>query len=332
VQDRIAGVVRLVSKIGITTVVVLAVAGLSAFASVATSTTERPDPRELWNAYPLEPGQGKPKVRLPADSAPPSRAPARSSAAGDEGDDGGGAGASVAALLGVALLALALGAVGGLRLRRSSRSAPEPSAAPTAGTAAPAPAPAPRAVPPPPPRSSRAPSLPIPSPSPSMVSTSPRAPSPAPPPPSPSPPRAPTPAPRAHAPAPAQPPRPATPRFRRVAWPAGAENGWRCEVASHFGVRHADFRALALAPGKRRPIAFARTPSYTRPGWGSELSFQEQSAMVDELVATLRRAGWEHVGVGREWFAARFVWTGSEAPDLDEFPDPLSAKERADVR
>jgi hypothetical protein len=88
---------------------------------------------------------------------------------------------------------------------------------------------------------------------------------------------------------------------------------------------------MAFAPGKRRPIAFARTRSYTRPGWGSELSFEEQSAMVDALVAALYRGGWKRVGVGREWFAERFVWTGSEAPDL-EFPDPVSTKERADVR
>lgn len=306
-----AGAVGLVSKIRIAIVVVLAALGFCGAVSAATSTTERPDPRELWETYPLEPGQGTPTVRLPADSAP-RRVPAPK--AGADADSGGGA--SVPVLAGIALLALGLGVVGGRRVRRSPGSAPASAPAPSAKPAAP----------PAPPRQ-RAPSRPIPS-------APPVEPAPPPPPaparaPAPPPPEAATPRPAAPAPAP---PPPSSPRFKRVPWPEGAETGWRCEIASHFGVLHADFRAMAFEPGKRRPVAFARTPSYTRPGWGTELSFEEQSAMVGALVETLRSAGWELAGVGREWFAARFVWTGPDAPDL-EVPDPIPArKERVDAR
>jgi hypothetical protein len=132
------------------------------------------------------------------------------------------------------------------------------------------------------------------------------------------------------APPPPAPPLPAGDRFGRVPWPAGTEVRWRCEITRHLGLVHADFRAVAHEPGRRRPVEIARTCTHTRPGWGVEAPEAELTDAVQELASALRHAGWEPVRQGRDWFAARFVWLRPEPPVLD-LPDLVSAaKEQND--
>jgi hypothetical protein len=301
---------------------VLLVTSLAGAAPVAAT---RANPQELWDAYPLDPGRSGPPIRLPADSAtPPPKV--RASATPAE-DDGGGASAPL--LAGVGIAALAFGAMAGRWLRRP-RTAAAPATTTTTTTApatttapkdaptpahrslppSPAPSPAPRAPAPPSPAPSPAPRAPAP-PSPALRASAPtRRPAPAPP----------------RPPAAALAPRPSTGRFRRVAWPDGAEARWRCEVVRHYGVFHADFRAMALEPGQRRSAEIARTPTFPRPGWGTEEPYEKLAAKVQALALALREAGWEPVGLGREWFAVRFVWPHASAPVL-ELPTPVPTKE-----
>jgi hypothetical protein len=105
---------------------------------------------------------------------------------------------------------------------------------------------------------------------------------------------------------------------------------WRCEITRHLGVVHADFRAMAQEPGRRRPVEVARTCTHTRPGWGVEAPEAELADAVQELASALHRAGWEPVHHGRDWFSARFVWPRPEAPVLDLSDLISSTKERSD--
>ena len=294
----------------------------------ATSTSTQPDPRQLWNAYPLKPGQAQPHVRLPPGSASPPKTPVRVVKAAD----GGGGGASVPLLVGIGIAALALGAVAGRRLLRPREpaGAPSPGLGPPAVAAAmaspatvatprrerPAPVAEPAEKPAPAAEPSRVVKPPAPRPA---ASVSP-------------PPAAPVPR-RASAPRPpAAPPLPPGDRFGRVPWPDGTEALWRCEITRHLGVVHSDFRAMAHQPGRRRAVEIARTDTHTRPGWGVEVPEEELEDTVRELASALRRAGWKSVPRGRHWFAARFVWPGPEAPALDLSDRISTTKERSDDR
>lgn len=296
--------------------VIAAAVLMTALAGAAPAVATRANPQELWDAYPLDPGQAGPPVRLPADSATP-RPEVRATAT-----PAGDGGTSAPLLAGIGVAALAFGAVAGLWLRRPRTAAAAPGGAvadlaPRPGPSLPAPpplepAPVSRATAPAPFARVAAPAPPRPAPAQRAA---------------PPPPQRPAPAPRTAPPprpAPAPPP-PAVGRFRRVAWPDGAEARWRCEIVRHSGVIHADFRAMALAPGRRRPAEIARTETHTRPGWGAEEPYEELAAQVRALAQVLRDAGWEPVGLGREWFAVRFVWARSGAPVLD-LPNPVPAR------
>ncbi|WCB96037.1 hypothetical protein DSM104299_04791 [Baekduia alba] len=318
----------------------VAVAATPGIAPAATTTTTTgAAPEALWNAYPLQPGETTPEVSLPPSSARPAPARVRpgSTGAGD-GDDGGGT--PLALTIVIAALALAIGALVGVRLRRRraqpSAAAPE-AAAPrpafaTAGVSVPRPTP-PRARADPQPQARRAevsrrerrepaprPAARPAGPPPTRAPATARAPTPAP-------------APPRSAPAPGGTAAPAIPtpaeRFRRVPWPTGTEALWRCEISRHYGVVRGDFRALAFAPGRRRPVELGRSDTHVRPGWGIEAGDEELLAEVRRLVDALGAAGWERVRPGRGWYAARFVWAQPEAPPL-ELPDLAATRQETD--
>jgi hypothetical protein len=287
--------------------VALAVAALLA-APVAAQEGSQASPRELWRAYPLKPDQAKrgADVQLPPGSTA-SAAPRATGAADGNGDGGS---ATLPIVLGVGAAGLALGVAAGRRRRGAA----------TAG----APAPAGAAPPPPPPAAVPAQSAPRPAPEPAPRPVASPAPAPAPEPaPAPrpfpvpaatTPPVAPAPAAR-RGPEPAPPPPSAAPspptrRFVREPWPADTEDRWRCEITWRDGFLNAGFRAMVMAPDGSRARELGR-PS-PEPPW--DATPQERRTAVQQLVAALNAAGWQLVGSGGPWYAARFVWPQSEPP------------------
>jgi hypothetical protein len=124
--------------------------------------------------------------------------------------------------------------------------------------------------------------------------------------------------PAAHAAARPAPPQPAGEqepdrrgRFMRApAWPEGTDRIWRCELRWDAGVVNSRFEAVAYGPGNEqhaRPVASSATFKW--------LMMSDPDPAADDcrdelrrLGAALREAGWEHVGRGAKWYAARFVW------------------------
>ncbi|WP_169542326.1 hypothetical protein [Solirubrobacter soli] len=93
----------------------------------ARAQEQTPSPKELWQAYPLQPGQA-PATVTPGPSASASAAPSATPAGAVSADDGGG-GVPLAVPIGLAAV-LAFGAGVGLGLRRRrERPIEEPAAA-----------------------------------------------------------------------------------------------------------------------------------------------------------------------------------------------------------
>jgi hypothetical protein len=293
-------------------------------AAAATTTTD-PAPQELWQAYPLQPGQGTPSVRLPASSAalrPPAPAAAR-----DPGTTDGGGAPGWLLVVAVGAMTLLLGALAGRRARR-----PQPAAASVAAAPAVQPEPAAPVAParaqtaPAPPRPPPAPEPPRPRaapPEPFAMPTEPRR---APPEPRPAPlQEQPLPAVPEPDPAPLEPlPEPLEPvagppirRFRRVPWPPWSEGLWRCEITHHFGVVHADLRVVAREPGRRRGAEVLRTATHNRPGWGAYVPQGELTDTVRRIGDTLLADGWEPVRSDGDEAPQRFFWPREGRPPLD---------------
>jgi hypothetical protein len=272
--------------------VVLMVAALPATAAAAQGQPQA-SPRELWRAYPLRPSATQPgtTVRLPSGST--------AHAAPHAGD--GHSSATLPIVLAVGAASLVLGVALGRRRRGAAASAtpiPTMHAAPALPPSAPIPAP-----------SVSAPRVAAPAPAPRPVAAPPVAP-----------------APGAGGDAHPGPPAAAPParRFVREPWPAATEGHWRCEITWRDGYLSAGFRAMAMAPDGGRAREVGR-PSPALP-W--DATPQERRAAVDGLVAALSAAGWQPVGSGGPWYAARFVWSGSEPPPRKLSSSPTARGER----
>ena len=103
-------------------------------------------------------------------------------------------------------------------------------------------------------------------------------------------------------------------RFRRVPWPEGAEQLWRCEIRWHGGYRRSRFEAIALEPARRRGQAIGRSETFKWLMMGDPTAQDFQGA-VDELTDMLASAGWERIADGADWYSRRFVWHRDSPPD-----------------
>ena len=110
---------------------------------------------------------------------------------------------------------------------------------------------------------------------------------------------------------------------RQPTWPAGSDRLWRCELRWDSGVVNSRFEAVAYEPGSER-----RTRQV-----GSSATFKwlmmadpnpaanEYRKELRQLAGALQAAGWDHVGRGAKWYAARFVWRRDGAP-----PDQVESR------
>jgi hypothetical protein len=272
---------------------------LTGAGQVAARAAQKPSPKELWQAYPLQPGS---KGSEPADPAPtPTAAPTRAAAppvvAPSARESSGTSAAAI--LLGGALLAFCVGLASSVLLRRSRSAARTAARAPVRAAAARAAAPraAAKAT------AGRA--------------TAKRAEA-------------------AAAPARAQPSRaaaiaevprasagtaeldvPPGKRFaRKQPWPADAVGIWTCQLEWNAGYRNSTFRAMAAAPGdqrRRRRMGESAPIKWMLKGEPVPPT-PEMAAAVRALTAALVDAGWEHIGTGRRWYGQRFVWRQEGEP------------------
>jgi hypothetical protein len=116
----------------------------------------------------------------------------------------------------------------------------------------------------------------------------------------------------------AQLPQPAdagSPFARAPAWPAGAGELWRCEIAWDAGWVESRFGALAYAPRRRRgrSIAVSAPLPWLLMGRPDASSAAHREALLG-LEAELERAGWERVGQGGDWHSTRFSWRNHDPP------------------
>lgn len=119
-------------------------------------------------------------------------------------------------------------------------------------------------------------------------------------------------------PPPETPPRPHGPFARTPAWPDGARELWRCEIAWSAGWADSSFEAVVYPPNGRRGRAIGASST---PRW--LLMRQPDGASpairlaLQHLSAALVAAGWLPAGLGLNWYSQRFVWRrGGAPPDL----------------
>ena len=103
---------------------------------------------------------------------------------------------------------------------------------------------------------------------------------------------------------------------RKPDWPEGSDRLWRCELRWEAGVVNSRFEAVAYEPGVAQ-----RTRSVASSVTFKWLMMAEPNPSADEyrkelrrLVTALQGAGWDYVGRGTKWYAARFVWRRAGAP------------------
>ena len=279
----------------------------------AAEPASTPDPKELWDSYPLAPGGGRAApdpaptpTPTPTASATPTASPERTPAAEADG------GTSTAIVVAGALVTFAIGIGAGELWRRRRRAAspvpPRYVSGPRTASREPAPQPtgpprprraatparrrqAPAAAKPPgAPAEARAaaqagPRRPVREPEPAGVWLEPEPPAPVP-----------------------------TRRFAST-WPADAGERWTCEIDWKAGYRASSFRAMAGPPGATKRRAFGESSALR---WtlmaDPDPPTPELVACVRELSDALEAAGWQEVGRGRRWYALRFVWTHTEEP------------------
>jgi hypothetical protein len=98
-------------------------------------------------------------------------------------------------------------------------------------------------------------------------------------------------------------------------WAGDAEAHWRCEIIWVSGYRTSRFRAVAMAPGRRRRQVLASTAPFP---WMFRSDPDPERAKfrvaVQGLATRLRNRGWESTDPGDDWWNARFVWTRPEPP------------------
>ena len=123
-------------------------------------------------------------------------------------------------------------------------------------------------------------------------------------------------------------PAPVGARFKLHAeWPAGTEELWRCEIRWHAGWVSSRFDAAAHEPGHRRGTTVGSSDEYKWLLKGDpEEGASEYTAEVELLADRLVAAGWEPAGMGRRWYAKRFVWRREGAPPDQLDPAQAEAK------
>ena len=284
---------------------------VSAAHAVSFAAAQEPRPEELWDAYPLDPGQ---EGAEPADPAPtPTAAPVRGTGSpGRSAENEGDGTLVIPALIGGAAFGVGLGA--GVLVRRRRRHATaarvaERELAPAATRAPPAPDTVdvlPQAPQPPVTASGDAPA----------TATRERheaveGPQPA------SRPEGRDPAPvRWIAPAPprAGPP-PSASRFARArTWPEEAARAWTCEIDWKPGYIRSGFRAMAAPPGEQRRKAFAHSRPVKWTLMGDAEPTQDMIEVLQELVIALTEDGWVRIGTVGPWYSQRFLWAGNGQP------------------
>ena len=126
-----------------------------------------------------------------------------------------------------------------------------------------------------------------------------------------------------------EPTRPPTNRFRPAAdWPPGTEAFWRCTIRWRPGYARSRFEVVMHDPAgdvSDRVIAASAPFKWLLMGDPdpSEPGFREAAL---DLAAALAMAGWERVGVGAPWYAARFVWRRDAPPSDDILVAPARSR------
>jgi hypothetical protein len=118
-----------------------------------------------------------------------------------------------------------------------------------------------------------------------------------------------------------RPQRPVGPFARTPAWPEGARDLWRCEIAWSAGWSESRFEAVVYRPqGRRgRAIGASSGPRWLLMRQPDEAS-PETRVAVQRLSAALVAAGWSPAGLGLTWYAQRFLWRRDGPPPADVTP------------
>jgi hypothetical protein len=136
-------------------------------------------------------------------------------------------------------------------------------------------------------------------------------------------------------PASAPPPGPADTLFEpQPAWPPDTERLWRCEIRWRGRYVNSRFTAVAREPGRRGSTTVGTSKAFkwlimADPDPESP-EFRDAAEQLDEQITA---AGWEPAGLGRDWWARRYVWRRDGPPRLDLDPAPArigKARERGD--
>jgi hypothetical protein len=111
-------------------------------------------------------------------------------------------------------------------------------------------------------------------------------------------------------------------RFKReTAWPADAEDLWRCEIKWQPGYVNSRFAAVTSEPEGRRGVTVGRSEALkwlfmADPSPRAPEQREEVMRMDERLLA----AGWEPAGRGRDWYGLRYVWRHDGPPPLELDP------------
>jgi hypothetical protein len=103
--------------------------------------------------------------------------------------------------------------------------------------------------------------------------------------------------------------------FYRVPWPREAESRWRSEIVWCSGYRTSRFRAVVMAPGRRRRRTLKRSCAYRwMLRWEPDPERAAFRIPFEQLITTLMDEGWQPTKPGPKWWSVRFVWTRPGAP------------------
>ncbi len=106
------------------------------------------------------------------------------------------------------------------------------------------------------------------------------------------------------------------PRFRPGAkWPEHTEQLWRCEIKWRSGYARSRFEAIVHDPVNGTDKVIGRSAAFKWMLLGEpDVRGADFREAAHSLVAALEAVGWERVGTGYAWYAARFIWQADEPP------------------